>query len=142
MAKGNISNILQNTEELQPMVKAAMHISKLSGLLSDILKPPLITHTAISHIDKGNLVLHTGNSATASKLHQLKNYLLTNIQKNHSEVVNIEIKVIPNQQSPGPTVTEPNAKFEGKAAFDEISSKIPSGPLKLVIDRMRKNLKR
>ena len=141
VTEGNISNILKDTEELQPLIKATGHISKLNVLLSDILQPPIFAHTAISHIDRDTLVLHTKNSATASKLHQLNSYLLKNIQKHSNDIVKIKIKVVPDREPQNHVMPEPKAIFEGKDAFDKISAKISNGPLKLVIDRMRKNLK-
>ncbi len=141
VTEGNISSILQDAEELQPLIKATGQISKLTKILSDILQPPLFAHTAISHIDRDTLVLHTTNSATASKLHQLKSYLLKNIQKHSNDILKIKIKVVPDREPQNRSMPEPKAIFEGKNAFDEISAKISNGPLKLVIDRMRKNLK-
>ena len=86
--RGKISQIMQNTPDFERLIDNANQINVVSNELANILSSPLLSSVTVSISEQGFPVLLVGNSATASRLNQLKSNIVKDLQKkiskNHS----------------------------------------------------------
>tara|TARA_B100001115_G_C15453439_1_gene213408 strand:+ start:87 stop:509 length:423 start_codon:yes stop_codon:yes gene_type:complete len=136
--KGNVEKILEGDKNLNSLLKAVRNLILLNKNLIRIIDPPLSHFVTVSLTDGGIPVLVTKNSATATKLKQSQNYIVRHLKKIIPRLTEIKIIVNPHNESTVPkSFTVPKPKFEGKAAFDDLSKKLSRGDLKKTIDRIR-----
>ena len=136
-----ISQIMQKTPDLERLIDNANQITLVSNELVNILSSPLLSSITVSISEQGLPVLLVGNSATASKLNQLKSYIIRHLQKKFPKITYIEIRVTPANYIKMSNNPPSRLRFEGKNALDDLSQKLKQGTLKSAVDRFRRKHK-
>ena len=135
--RGKISQIIQNTPDFERLIDNVNQITVLSNELANILSSPLLSSITVSISEQGCPVLLVGNSATASKLNQLKSNIVKDLQKKFPKITHIEIRVTPSNYIKKANNPTSRPRFEGKIALDDLSRKLKQGTLKSAVDRFR-----
>ena len=135
--RGKISQIMQNTPDFERLIDNANQINVVSNELANILSSPLLSSVTVSISEQGFPVLLVGNSATASRLNQLKSNIVKDLQKKFPKITHIEIRVTPSNYIKKANNPTSRPRFEGKIALDDLSRKLKQGTLKSAVDRFR-----
>ena len=136
--RGKISQIMQNTPDFERLIDNANQINVVSNELANILSSPLLSSVTVSISEQGFPVLLVGNSATASRLNQLKSNIVKDLQKKFPKITYIEIRVTPSNYVKKANNPTSRPRFEGKIALDDLSRKLKQGTLKSAVDRFRR----
>ena len=136
--RGKISQIMQNTPDFERLIDNANQINVVSNELANILSSPLLSSVTVSISEQGFPVLLVGNSATASRLNQLKSNIVKDLQKKFPKITHIEIRVTPSNYIKKANNPTSRPRFEGKIALDDLSRKLKQGTLKSAVDRFRR----